>query len=268
MLKKFLIFIFVVLSFYLVIILYLYFNQEKNIFFPAKGGEVPPSDLKINEIFFKTDDGEELHGWWMDNDAENTVLFFHGNAGNLSGRVSQMRIFKDLNLNAFIFDYRGYGKSSGEIKKEVDLYIDGMAAWNFITKVKNVREENVIIWGRSLGGGIAIDLAQNKNVKNVIIESTFYSMINFASGLYPWAPINLLLKYRIDSGNKLKNIKAPILIIHSKEDESISFENGQKLYESAVGQKEFFEIRGGHNDGVSLSEEKYKEYLQSYINKK
>jgi len=258
--------IIIILSIYVFIIFYMFINQESYLFFPSKEYISPPKSLSIEEIWLKTNDGEKLHAWWLETGENNkTAIFFHGNAGNISDRVSQVEILKKLNLNALLIDYRGYGKSSGQIKKEEDIYLDSLAAWNYVIKEKGVQEKDIIIWGRSLGGAAAIDLAQNKNVSAVIAESTFYSVVDMAKKQYWFLPVGLIAKYKFLSNDKIKNIKAPIMIVHSRDDEIIPFEQGKRLFDNANKQKIFLEIAGGHNSGIFESYDKYIKEIDDFL---
>jgi len=254
------------LASYVVIIIYSYIYQKKFVFYPTKTYTPPPAHLNIEEVFIKTTDEENLHAWWMYNNATaKTVLFFHGNAGNLTDRAFRLDIFNKLGLNALIIDYRGYGKSSGKIKKEQDLYIDGMAAWKFLIKNKKIAPENIIIWGRSLGGAVACELAQDKDVAAVILEATFYSLAETVPKAFCFLPVKLILKFKFANGEKIKNIKAPILIVHSQDDEIIPFRQGEKLFQIAPKPKQFLKLIGGHNSDVVESYEVYLQGVKDFL---
>lgn len=260
--------IIIILSVYVFIIFYMFINQENYLFFPSKKYTAPPSELNIQEVWLETSDGAKLHAWWLETGENNkTAIFFHGNAGNISDRVFQMRIFKELNLNALLIDYRGYGKSSGQIKKEEDIYLDSLAAWDYAIKEKGVQRKDIIIWGRSLGGAAAIDLAQKKQVFAVIAESTFYSVVDMAKKQYWFLPAGLIVKYKFLSNDKIKNIKVPIMIVHSRDDEIIPFEQGKRLFDNANKPKIFLEIEGGHNSGIFESYDKYIEEIDKFLRK-
>ena len=248
-----------VLAFYLVLCLFIFFHQKNLIFFPKKQLLPLPENMNISEVSFLTSDQIKLHAWYLDNKADKTVLFFHGNAGNLSHRTTQLEVFNQLKLNALIFDYRSYGKSAGEIHREQDLYLDAQAALNYLLKEKQLLIENIIIWGRSLGGALAIDLAQNKNCFALIMESTFFSMDAIASQRFWFLPVKILSKFHFRSDLKIKNITTKTLIVHSKSDEIIGFKHGQKLYAQISAPKKFLEISGSHNYGFTDS---LKEYLK------
>lgn len=245
--------------------LYLFFFQESYIFFPSNYTTPLPSDLPIQSVKFQTSDSLQLHGWYLDNQADKTVLFFHGNAGTVAGRVEQMEIFDALNLNALIFDYRGYGLSKGQIKREQDLYEDAEAAFYFLHQDKNIPLNQIILWGRSLGGAVAIDTAQDKSVLATIVESTFISMNAMAREQYPFFPTDLLLRYAFPSDQKIQNITMPLLIIHSSEDKTIPFSHGQALFQLASEPKQFLEIRGTHDDGFIRSKEPYMSAIQQLL---
>jgi len=267
MIKKIILYAIVIFSsVYIFLIFYMYSNQENYLFFPSKKYVSPPDSLGIEELWLKTIDGEKLHAWWLENNENNkTVIFFHGNAGNISGRVLQVEVFKKLKLNALLVDYRGYGKSSGQIKKEKDVYLDGLAVWNYVIKDKGKQAKDIIIWGRSLGGAVAIDLAREKEVFAVIAESTFYSVVDMARKHYWFLPTNLIAKYKFLSGDKIKNIKAPIMIVHSQGDEIVPFEQGKKLFSTASKPKVFLEITGGHNTGIIESYDQYISELGKFL---
>ncbi len=254
---------------YLFLVFFTYFFQKKLIFYPTKIVNSPSKYLGIEEVFFETVDGKKLHGWWMETDgAEKTVIFFHGNAGNLSHRVFQMEIFKSLGLNALIFDYRGYGKSSGRIIKEQDVYNDGSAAWEFVTKKKKILADKIIIWGRSIGGAVAADVAQNKEISAVVLESALFSAEDIARKYFWYLPVRWLLRFHFETGEKVKNIHVPIFIIHSKEDEIIPFGHGEDLFDMALEPKTFLKTSGTHNEWMFDSNKEYIEGIREFLNLK
>lgn len=262
---RFLLIVFGVYIFFAVI---LNFFQEKYIFFPSKEVFYPPKELNIKDVSLQTVDSKSLHAWWMQvPGAKYTVLFSHGNAGNVSGRIYQMRIFRELGVNALIYDYRGYGKSTGKIQKEEDVYNDIQAAWDYLEKAKNIPPEQIILWGRSLGGAVTTELAQDKSVAAVILESTFFSLGDMARRQFWFMPVRLIQRYYFDTEKKVENIKAPILIVHSKEDEMIPFEQGQMIFEAANDPKSLLTVSGGHNDAFSSGEylKGVKEFLSKFV---
>ena len=250
---------------YIGLCLFIFFYQKNLIFFPSKQVSEIPKHMNIEEVFFQTKDNVKLHAWYLDNKANKTVLFFHGNAGNLSDRKQQLEIFNTLNLNALIFDYRGYGKSNGTITNETDLYLDANAALEYLQKEKKIPLPEIIAWGRSLGGAIAIDTTQNRKVFAVIIESTFFSMDAMARKRFWYVPTKQLSKFHFRSDNKIKKIDSKLLIIHSRDDEMIPFINGKKLFNIAPKNKTFLEISGSHNNGFQESQNIYINTLKEFL---
>ena len=257
--------IYLLIGVYVLFCLGIFFWQKNFIFFPTKNLRKSPKDLQIEDVYFLSSENIRLHGWFLDLKSDKTVLFFHGNAGNVSDRTAQMQIFHELGLSALIFDYRGYGISEGKIKKEEDLYDDATAALNFLVNEKSIPPDRLIIWGRSLGGAIAIDLAAKKDFPYIVIESTFTSMDEMAKMQFPFLPIKLLTKFNFDSLKKVPHIKSKTLIIHSPTDEMIPFEFGKTLFENLPSQKEFLQIDGSHNSGFIQSKEKYMSKLEEFF---
>ena len=256
----------IILGVSLVLILYYYFLQKKLIFYPSKTYAPPPAHLEIEEVFINTRDGERLHAWWLTtSQAEKTAFFFHGNAGNLTDRTFRLEIFKTLGLNALLFDYRGYGRSSGKIKTEQDLYIDGLAAWEFLTVSKKIAPEDIIIWGRSLGSGIAVEIAQNKDVASVVLEASLFSLPELARHYFWFLPTELILKFDFANNKKIKDIQAPILFVHSPADEVIPFQEGKKLFQVAPEPKTFLMLSGSHNTDIAESYESYLKGLRKFL---
>jgi len=260
-------FLFIVITSWVLIALLIYFYQAKLIYFPHKEVEVTPKliSLDYEEVTLSTNDGVELNAWWIPNpNARATLIFFHGNAGNISHRLDSIEIFYNLGLSVFIFDYRGYGKSTG-ITSEEGTYIDAETAWTYLVKEKNIMPNNIIIFGRSLGGAIAIWLAEKYSSAALIIESSFTSIADIGKHYYPYLPTNLLARIKYSSKDKVLNIKAPTLFIHSPDDEIIPYKHGKQLFEAANEPKSFLELSGGHNDGFIISGQKYIDGINSFI---
>ena len=151
------------------------------------GGPVydPPAHLDIDQILLATPDGERLHAWWLKTPgAQKTILFFPPNSTNVSYHDFRLNTFSEMGVNALLVDYRGYGRSSGRIKKEQDIYTDGQTAWNHLTQKIGVSPETIIIWGRSLGGGVATEIACGKSIAALVLESTFLSLDEIAKKQY------------------------------------------------------------------------------------
>ncbi len=172
----------------------------------------------------------------------------------------------DFDVNALVFDYRGYGKSSGYIKNEEDVYKDAEAAWDFLIRKKGIPPEQIILWGRSLGGGVAVEAGKGKKIHALILESTFYSLDEMASKEFWFFPTKYLLKFHFDNGRKLKNNEAPILILHSPEDRYIPFDHAVRLFHAASGPKKLLlKTSGSHFDQLEDSKDtvsKVKQFIQ------
>jgi len=178
-------------GFYVFILLYFSVFQSRLVFFPSREVITTPgaAGLEYEDVYFKSTDGQELHGWFIPADNPRGVLLFcHGNAGNISGRIESVSLFHNLGLSVFIFDYRGYGHSRGK-PSEKGTYLDAEAAWDYLTALKKIDPEKIIIFGRSLGGAVAAWLANERTPGGAIIESTFTSIKDAGSEMYPYLPV-------------------------------------------------------------------------------
>lgn len=224
--------------------------ESAGVFFPSRKMDVNPSDINLpwEDIYFKTRDHLTLNGWLFKNPhAQSTIIFAHGNAGNMSDRIFKIKFFYGLGLNVFIFDYRGYGKSEGR-PSEAGIYLDAQAAYDYIQSQGHVNMERIILYGASIGGTVVIDLATHRNVALLVVESSITNARDMARIFYPFVP-TFFLSLKFDSINKVRTLKVPKLFIHSPDDEVVPFWVGQKLFEAACSPKEFLKIHGGHNDG-------------------
>ena len=237
----------------------LFVFQEKFIFFPGKGiGETPGAiGLDYEDVYLVTDDDIKIHGWYVHNqDAKATLLFFHGNAGNVSHRLDSISIFHDIGLSVFIIDYRGYGKSDGR-PSEHGTYRDAMAAWEYLVDERQVRPDEIIVFGRSLGGAVAASLAAQVTPAAVILESTFTSVTELGKYYYPFLPVSWISRIHYPVDKYITSFNCPVLIIHSHQDKLIPVRFGQRLFELAREPKMFLSISGDHNSGFLLSRDVY-----------
>lgn len=251
---------------YLALVLLLYLIQDRMIFFPDRSVSHDPSavGLQWEDAWFVTEDGEELHGWYISHDDSDRVLLFsHGNAGNISHRLGFLELLHTEGISTFIYDYRGYGNSGGRPNEE-GVYRDIQAAWNYLRGEKGYDEEQVILFGRSLGATVSAWLAQSVNPGGVILESAFTSARDVASDVYPFIP-SRILRSELSTIDYIRNITVPVLIMHSPDDTIIPFHHSEKLYEAASEPKYFIELRGGHNDNFMVSGELYFEGLKRFI---
>ncbi len=254
---------------YLSLGLLLYFFQSHIIYQPHKELIGSPQDIQLDyeNIVFQSSDGTHLNGWFIRAKEPRGVLFFcHGNAGNMSHRLETLRLYNRLGLSVFVFDYRGYGRSEGK-PDEKGTYLDAEAAWNYLTTQKKVSQDQIIVLGRSLGGGIALGLAGKIHPKAFIIESSFTSVPDLASKYYFFLPISWITRFSYDNLKQIPLIDCPVLVIHSKEDRVIPFEHGVKLYKAAKEPKDFLEITGTHGDGFLTSGQVYEQKVKAFIDR-
>ena len=189
--------------------------------------------VSINKVKVSTKDNIELLGWYHEKDLKNykTILFFHGNAGSLENRIHKLNHFKNMEVNFLIIAWRGFSGNKGK-PSEKGLYEDGRSAIAWLLN-KGVEEKNIVIYGESLGTGVATHLSQNKNFGGLILETPFTSMIDAAKNFYPYIPVGLLLKDKFDNKKKIKNISFPVLIMHGEADKIVPFAMGKKMFEIA-----------------------------------
>jgi fermentation-respiration switch protein FrsA (DUF1100 family) len=250
--------------------LYLFLMQAKLIFYPnipSRKLTASPADigLEYESISINTSDQVTLHGWFVPASEEKAaLLFFHGNAGNISHRLDSLKIFHDLGLSTLIIDYRGYGRSQGTIS-EHGTYLDAEAAWNYLAVIKKIPSQKIVVFGRSLGAAIAANSAAKYTPGALILESAFTSVPDMAAQLYPIFPVRYLSRFQYNTKKSLLSVNCPVLIIHSPDDEIIPFENGQQLYRSAREPKRILEIQGGHNEGFLVSGNTYFEGISKFI---
>jgi uncharacterized protein len=235
------------------------------LFFPDKKIEATPDkiNLKFDEIELETADKVKLSAWWTPNDnARATLIFSHGNAGNIGNRLDKLKIFHDLGLNVLLYDYRGYGKSEGR-PSDNGLYADAQAAYDYAVNEKKIPVDQIISYGESLGGPVAAHLAANNKVKAVILESTFTNLEDMALLRMPL--LAGLAKSRLDTLADVANIKSPVLVLHSPNDEIVPYAHGQKLFEAVKTPKQFVKLHGDHNSGFWKSKDKYVKGLDEFV---
>lgn len=265
--------IFNFLSIFITILLlfnaWMYFQQPLMIYFPMGKLQQTPADwgLDYEDVTLTTADNLELHGWYIPHkNATHTLLFFHGNAGNISHRQESIEIFHRLGLNVFIIDYRGYGNSQGR-PSEQGLYRDALAAWDFLTNIKNISNRQILIFGRSLGGAVATDLAARVQSAGLIVESSFSSARDFARRVFPVLSHLLWVRFDFNTAAKIKQVKSPVLVLHSPDDEIMPFPLGEQVFQSASQPKQFIRMQGDHNSGFILSQPGYEMALKDWLTK-
>jgi hypothetical protein len=247
------------------VLLFLRYIETRTLFYPIKEISSFPdrAQLKFQDVFFETTDGVKLNGWFIPfKDSEYTILFCHGNAGNITHRIEKLKFFNDLGCSVFIFDYRGYGKSQGR-PSERGLYKDAEAAYRYLLS-RGINSNQLIGYGESIGGAVIVDLASKEEMKAIILDSTLTSVKDMIKYAYPFVPY-WLFSSRFDSEAKIKSIKIHKLIIHSLNDEIVPFQLGKKLYEVSPEPKDFLQIQGGHNSNFYESEELLRKKIGDFI---
>ena len=230
--------------FYILLVIVVFFFQRNLLYHPSVDNYIKGQDVteptEIEKVKITTRDNIDLLGWFYNRDIQKfkTILFFHGNAGSLKNRTYKLNHFKDLKVNFLIFAWRGFNGNKGK-PSEIGLYKDAESAIRWL-KTKGINEKDIILYGESLGTGVAVEIAQNKNYAGVILESPFTSMVNMGKKYYPFFPIRFLLKDKFESYKKLNNISVPILIMHGKVDKIVPYDMGKKMYELANEPKFFY----------------------------
>lgn len=261
--------IIIILLLYIIVTLLLYLFQNKIIYHPNKTITQTPASIGLGykRVNFKSIDGIKLSGWFIPAQKERgIVLFCHGNAWNISSFMDTIKLYNKLDLSFFIFDYRGFGESDG-FPSEYGTYLDADGAWHYLTESLEIPADKIIYIGRSLGGSIVANLATIHKPKLLILESTFTSLKNIGSDLFPIFPVRYLLSYEYPTVEYLKKINIPILIVHSKQDELISINHGRILFKNASQPKEFLQINGNHDNGYITSGNLYKNGIDNFISK-
>lgn len=223
--------------------------------------------LTYEDIRVETQDGISISGWWVPAvRPRGTVLFCHGNGGNIASCLDSILLGNRLGLNVFIFDYRGYGDSDGT-PTENGTYLDADAAWSYLVKERGIAPEQIIVWGRSLGGAIAARTAAVHPAGLVIVESSFASLRELVNDRFSWVPTCIVAAYAYDTRHHLEQVDVPVLVIHSRDDEMIPFCQGMMLYDAIKGPKAFVEIKGSHNRGYLDSMNVYESGIMDFIHR-
>lgn len=255
-----------IVLFFFVLVRYL---EKTSVFYPSKIIEIAPDrfGLPYEDIMLDAEDGVKINGWLLLRPgAKSTILYFHGNAGNMSGRWMTIRLFYEMGVNIFIIDYRGYGRSQGE-PSEQGVYKDGRAAFDYLKGRKDIAHLPIIIYGSSLGGAVAVDVAEHRPVDGLIIDSSFPSAASMARIIYPILP-TWFMSIKFDSAKKIKDMKMPKLFFHSTEDNVVPFRLGQELFDVAEGPKDFVSLKGGHFESHEESNGLFRSAIETFLRNK
>ncbi len=245
----------------------MYALQPGMVFFPTKNISQTPDQwgLKYEDVYLESSNQNKIHGWYLPvKDSKQVLLFFHGNGGNISHRGDSLKIFNRLGLNVLIIDYQGYGKSEGS-PGEQKMYDDALVAWNFLITKKKFKPDDIVVFGRSLGGAVAANLAVDVNPRALILESTFSSVKDMAKRLLPVISRIVYSRYEFNTAQKITKNRAPLLVLHSRDDDIIPFELGEKVYQAAGKPKIFIVMAGDHNNGFVQSQPAYEQALNNFL---
>ncbi|MFP4137271.1 MAG: alpha/beta hydrolase [Halomonas sp.] len=263
------------LATYALVVVLAWAFQPRLLYLPHVGSERvgTPADIGLDweSVALETRDGLTLDAWWVPAErARGTLLFFHGNAGNLSHRLDSIRQFHRLGLSVLIVDYRGYGESEGRPSEEGTAR-DARAAWRWLSEEQGLAPDEIVLFGRSLGAGVAAELAAALEPETppaaLILESSFRSVPKLGQRLYPFLPVRWLSRFDYDVETYVTRRSAPLLVIHSRDDEIIPFGEGEAVFAAAKAPKELLVIQGGHNTGYLDSEPDYSDGIAAFLDR-
>ena len=259
--------ILILVSVWVLLSLLLYIFQPKFVYFPYPDLAATPADagLEYEDVNLVTSDQLRINGWFVPHTGSRaTLLFLHGNGGNISHRLDKLLIFNRLGLSVFIIDYRGYGTSEGS-PSEQGTYLDAAAAWDYLTKDRKIPGNRIILYGESLGGAVAAWLADRQKAGALILESTFTSVGDMGKHYYPYLPVKLLARIKYPTLDRIHAVRCPVLVIHSMADDIVPYTQGRKLFDAAREPKSFLEITGDHNNGFIQSGRTYSNGINEFL---
>ena len=243
--------------------------EERLIFHPEPEILRTPRDvsLSFDEVYFTSRDGVRLHGWFVPYPgAQWTLLWFHGNAGNIGHRLENLKLLHDkVQISVLLFDYRGFGRSAGKVS-EHGTYLDGYAAIELLCKRYGLATSRLVLFGRSLGAAVAAEMAGHMESLLLILESPFVSVPAMARAFLPLGPLSALLVTQYNTLEKVRRITSPLLVLHGNRDEVVPYSQGREVFEAAPEPKRFYAIPGaGHNDTYSIGGDSYFSALRESI---
>ena len=255
------------LSLYISIIGYVYFNQHNIVLSPSSDYHSPPKSFNITQNFIQFGDNDSLHTWYVRNNKNDlTVLYFSGNAFNISHRLFHIDVFNLLNINAVMFDYKGYGLSTGLIERKESFFESSELVYDYMIDVLGVSSDSIIFWGYSLGSPIAAELASKYNSLAIILDSPVISINKISEERFPFIPFAIINKFDFDINQHINQSKAPIILIHSEDDEIIPFRHALEFFNSLErNNKKMIKINGNHRLSAFKSFPVYFDNIQSFI---
>lgn len=243
--------------------------ERINLYIPSKTLFAHPGTYgwRYDDLRLPAADGPILHGWFIERDPKDPVILVcHGNAGNVSHRLEKAKKFREAGASVLLFDYRGYGQSSGS-PNERGTYEDAETFYRYLVKTKSIPSERIVIYGESLGGGVAVETAVRHKSAGLILDSTFTSVVDMGKEIFPWLPVSQMVRYRYENLSKIPAIDCPLLVMHSPQDDIVPYRMGRKLFEAALEPKTFFDMKGDHNEGYMDTGAAYGAAIKSFLGK-
>lgn len=268
---------FAAVAIYVALCVALYFEQSRFIFVPEREVRFTPKDFgcDFHEVLIGGRE-DTLHGWWLSADprtssqnGSRTLIYFHGNGGSIGANAEHACRLRNIGLNVLLFDYRGYGQSDDVTPTEQSVFHDAGLAWDYLVDQRHIRPDRIVIYGHSLGGAVAIEIAkQHPDAYALIVESTFTSIRDMAdmSPNFRVFPLSLLLNQKMDSRTKIASIHLPVLVIHGTADHVVPYQMSQQLYAAAPGKKQMFLVPGaGHENCAAIAGPDYQQNVRSFL---
>jgi hypothetical protein len=251
---------------YLAICVIAWVRQDRLVWFPGPPPRLTPTAIgaPYEELELTARDGARVHAWHVRAGApRGAVLVCHGNAGNVEDRLPLAATFRELGWDVLLFDYRGYGRSRGTLSEE-GTYLDGEAALDHLA-ARGYGPGRTVLYGESLGGAVAVELARRRGAAALLVENAFTSLSDVGARVYPWLPVRLLTRVHYDSLAKVPALSVPLLVLHSRDDELVPYEHGERLHAAHPGPKRLIETRGGHGSGGFLQRREWTEEVARFL---
>jgi fermentation-respiration switch protein FrsA (DUF1100 family) len=225
-------------------------------------------DRPVEDFFLTSKDGGRLHAWYFppatdSRRSDKVVLFCHGNGGNLTSRPGYYKSILETGVALLTFDYRGYGRSEGSVSEE-GTYLDAEGAYAWVRQ-KGFAATNIILWGESLGGAVATELALRQPAGGLVLHASFTSVPDIGAEFFPWMPVRLLATIHYNTLGKLPRVTCPVLVMHSKDDRTIAYHHGERNFAAAKEPKLFWELRGDHNDALEADQPRYVAGMEKFL---
>lgn len=254
---------------YLALCLIVFLTQDRLVYFPTRGPSATPAEvgLAFEERWPRSADGVRLHSFWIPRpDARGTLLFCHGNGGDIGHRMSSAAVFASLGWSSLYFDYRGYGASEGRPSEE-GTYLDAVAAYDELVGPLRIDPRRIVAVGESLGAAVALELAGRRPVRALLLESAFTSLPDVGAIHYPWLPVRLLARHRYANAAKIAGVGLPLFLMHSPDDEIVPFSHAERLFAAAREPKELLRTAGRHNDGGFLQRDEWIRRVGAFLDR-